>query len=281
MNEIANQQTGHLAMSESAVIDVLRNSIYPGAQNASIHMVLEYCKAAGLDPMQKPVHIVPMWDRASGGMRDVIMPGVGLYRTQAARTGQFAGMTEPEFGPEMVSNLGGQEIRFPEWAKVTVKRALINGVVAEFTAVEYWVENYAVKGGKEKSIAPNAMWMKRPRGQIAKCAAAQALRIAFPELGAQATAEEMEGKPFDSNCPQSDDSSKPTGIDPQPVIDGVRAMASVEALNTYWAENNGALANDLTAHGLLKAACQSHKKRLQAEAAKSEVTDVEVKDAVA
>jgi len=65
---------------------------------------------------------------------------------------------------------------------------------AEFTAIEYWKENYAVKGGKEKSVAPNAMWSKRPRGQIAKCAQAQALRIAFPELGAQPTAEEMEGK---------------------------------------------------------------------------------------
>ncbi len=56
------------------------------------------------------------------------------------------------------------------------------------------MENYAVKGGKEKSVAPNAMWTKRPRGQIAKCASAQALRNAFPEIAAQYTAEEMEGK---------------------------------------------------------------------------------------
>jgi hypothetical protein len=38
------------------------------------------------------------------------------------------------------------------------------------------------------------MWFKRPYGQISKCAEAQALRKAFPELGSQATADEMEGK---------------------------------------------------------------------------------------
>jgi hypothetical protein len=86
------------------------------------------------------------------------------------------------------------DVTYPEYAKCTVKRALDNGVIAEFTAIEYWKENYAIKGGKEKSVAPNAMWSKRPRGQIAKCAQAQALRIAFPELGASPTAEEMEGK---------------------------------------------------------------------------------------
>jgi len=64
----------------------------------------------------------------------------------------------------------------------------------EFTAKEFWKENYAVRGGKEKSIAPNAMWSKRPYGQIAKCAEAQALRKAFPEIGSEPTADEMEGK---------------------------------------------------------------------------------------
>jgi phage recombination protein Bet len=137
---------------------------------------------------------VPMYDRNIDGMRDVVMPGINLYRTQASRSGAFAGMTEPEFGPDRTDKIGGQEITYPEWCRVTAKRQLANGAVAEFTAREFWIENYAVKGGKEKSIAPNAMWTKRPRGQIAKCAAAQALRIAFPEIASQPTAEEMEGK---------------------------------------------------------------------------------------
>ena len=195
MNAVVAHQQGAVAVqSEEEVIRVLQNSLYPGANIGSVQMVLAYCQAAGLDPMQKPVHIVPMWDGKQGGMRDVIMPGVNLYRTQASRTGKFAGMSEPEYGPMMEETIGGAEIKYPEWCKVTVRRLLDNGTVAEFTAREYWLENYAVKGGKEKSIAPNAMWTKRPRGQIAKCAEAQALRKAFPECGSQPTAEEMEGK---------------------------------------------------------------------------------------
>jgi phage recombination protein Bet len=204
MNAVAEiKQAGALAaMTEDELVTVLQSSLYPGASLPSIKLVLGYCKAAGLDPMQKPVHIVPMWDGKAKQMRDVVMPGVGLYRTQAARTGAFAGQTEPEFGPMITTKLGGQEITYPEWARVTVKKSMSNGQTAEFTALEYWIENYAVKGGQEKSIAPNAMWLKRPRGQIAKCAAAQALRLAFPEAGAQPTAEEMEGKSLDDSGDQ-------------------------------------------------------------------------------
>lgn len=186
-----------LALQEDELIPVLQSSLYPGAHVNSIRMVLGYCKATGLDPMQKPVHIVPMWDSKTSSMRDVVMPGIGLYRTQAVRSGECAGITEPEFGPDMTQTIGGQQITFPAWCRVTVKRRLSTGDVAEFTAKEFWLENYAIKGGKEKSIAPNAMWTKRPYGQIAKCAEAQALRRAFPELGSQPTSDETIVEPAD------------------------------------------------------------------------------------
>jgi len=75
--------------------------------------------------------------------------------------------------------------------------------------------------------------------------------------------------------------TKPAAIDSAPIIEAARATKTVEELNAYWAEQNGRLANDLTAHDALKKACQAHKKRLIADAAKNEATDVEVKDAVA
>ena len=186
-----------LAMDENQLIAVLENSLYPGASTTSIALVINYCRAAGLDPMQKPVHIVPMWDSKASRMRDVIMPGVGLYRTQAARSGAYGGISEPEFGEDITEEIGGVKITYPKFCRVTVRR-LVNGEPVEFTARELWKENYAVKGGKEKSVAPNAMWCKRPYAQLAKCAQAQALRMAFPEMvGAQPTADEMEGKALD------------------------------------------------------------------------------------
>jgi phage recombination protein Bet len=231
MNALTKSEGSALALSEPELISVLRSSLYPGAAEASIKMVIGYCKAAGLDPMQKPVHIVPMWDGKAGQMRDVVMPGVNLYRTQAARSGSFAGMSEPEFGPDYTDNIGGQTITYPEWCRVTVKRLLSNGTIAEFTVREYWIENYATKGGKEKSIAPNAMWTKRPRGQIAKCAAAQALRIAFPEVASAPTADEMEGKALH---PEADVSVPGVAFDLTGHLAKVEEAGTPESLSAVW-----------------------------------------------
>jgi phage recombination protein Bet len=189
---VAGGESRALALADDELIPVLQSSLYPGAKPESIKLVLGYCRAAGLDPMQKPVHIVPML--VSTGRknergyddkewRDVVMPGIGLYRVQASRTGELAGIDEPEFGP----SLAAHGVEFPEWCRVTVYR-MISGQRVAFTAREYWLENYATKG--KDSLAPNAMWQRRPRGQLAKCAEAQALRKAFPELGSQPTADE-------------------------------------------------------------------------------------------
>lgn len=193
MSNVAVQQSGALtAQTEENLVSVLQNSLYPGANKTSVQLVLGYCQAARLDPMQKPVHIVPMWDKSSRAMRDVIMPGIGLYRIQASRTGEHVGTDDPVFGPMVEMHLGGQIFTVPEWCKVTVWR-MKGGQRCAFTATEYWIENYATAG--KDSDAPNTMWKKRPRGQLSKCAEAQALRKGFPdEVGSAPTADEMEGK---------------------------------------------------------------------------------------
>lgn len=194
MSQLVQQTNNEI---DGAVLSALKSSLYTGAKDDSIQMVIEYCKACKLDPMQKPVHIVPMWDKNTKSMKDTIMPGIGLYRIQAARSNKYAGVSEPEYGDTVNTTLGGVSISYPEWCKVTVKKLVGNNIV-EFTAKEYWLENYAT--ARKDSTAPNAMWLKRPFGQLAKCAEAQALRKAFPEIiTQQPTAEEMEGKSFAEN----------------------------------------------------------------------------------
>lgn len=199
MNALAKTEM-HQINNKADVLVVLKNSLFAGAKDESISMALDYCSAAGFDIMQKPVHIVPMSvknaDTGRYEFRDVIMPGIGLYRIQADRSGCMAGISAPEFGPIITKEFTDKNgksitVEFPEWCKITAKKIVSNNIV-DFTAVEYWEENYATDSNK--STAPNAMWKKRTRGQLAKCTEAQALRKAFPEIGAQPIAEEMEGK---------------------------------------------------------------------------------------
>lgn len=183
------------------VWSALKNSLFPGAADESVLMAYDYCKARALDVMLKPVHLVPMYikDKSNGdkgAMRDVVMPGIGLYRIQADRAGNYAGMSAPTFGPDVTQNLQGVEVTYPEWCEITVSKLMGDRLVS-FTAREYWIENYATAGRETK--APNAMWQKRPRGQLVKCTEAQALRKGWPELGSQPTAEEMEGKEIEIN----------------------------------------------------------------------------------
>lgn len=195
MSAVIKQDDNTPAMSEAALVEVLSSSLYPGAEKNSVVMVLAYCQAAHLDPMLKPVHIVPIWNSKTKKMQDTVMPGIGLYRIQAARTGQYAGISEPEYGPPVTAKLSGVEVTYPEWCRVTVKRQMSNGLVAEYTANERWLENYAT--ASKDTAAPNAMWKRRAFAQLAKCAEAQALRKAFPEVGSAPTADEMEGKAFE------------------------------------------------------------------------------------
>lgn len=181
------------------IFSTLENSIYPGAKHESIAMAWDYCLARKLDILQKPVHLVPLSVKngktGQYEFRDVVMPGIGLYRIQAARTNQYVGLSEPEYGEDIEVTLGGVKISYPKWCKIIVKK-IIQNHIADFVTKEFWIENYATKS--RDSLAPNAMWLKRPYAQVAKCAEAQALRKAFPDaVDQQPTAEEMEGKTFE------------------------------------------------------------------------------------
>lgn len=189
----------HPAIEQRFGIDVgawrvLTDAVFPAAaQPESIIMALAYCRARNLDIFKKPVQIVPIWDRKRGAMVDTVWPGISELRTTAMRTGSFAGFDDTAYGPLVEEKLGGIDVRYPEWAQCTVYR-LVGGQRVPFVGPKvFWIETYAT--AKRDTKAPNSMWLKRPRGQIEKCAEAAALRRAFPEeIGGEYAAEEMEGQ---------------------------------------------------------------------------------------
>lgn len=188
---------------------VLCETTFPNARSSeSILMAIDYCRARGLDPFKKPVHIVPMWNSTLGREVETVWPGINEVQITAARTGAWAGMDEPKWGPDIERIFKGrvkdkqtkgwkdveEAVTFPEWCIVTVHR-MVGGAPRAFAEQVYWLEAYSRVGfGSE---LPTSMWIKRPRGQLHKVAKAASLRAAFPEEG-EYTAEEMEGKEIDA-----------------------------------------------------------------------------------
>jgi phage recombination protein Bet len=188
---------------------VLCEAIWPNARTAdAISLAVSYCAARKLDPMKRPVHIVPMWNTALGKQVETVWPGINELLTTASRSGGFAGVDEPRWGPEQTKTFRGMKkidnrdqpfeitLTFPVWCGVTVWR-IVGGERRAFSQPVYWMEAYARLGfGSE---LPNDMWSKRTRGQLHKCALAASLRLGFPEdIGGQMSGEEMEGREIDS-----------------------------------------------------------------------------------
>jgi phage recombination protein Bet len=185
---------------------VLTDIIFPGAKTPQgVMRAVRYCQRRGLDVMKRPVHVVAMWSSAAGREVETVWPGIAEVQTTAARTGQWAGMDPAKFGPDKTRRFEGSvkrgsgfeevsaEVTYPEWVEVTVYR-LIGGVRCPFTETVFWEEAYARIA---PSDVPNAMWQKRPRGQLLKCGKAASLRAGFPEEAGY-TAEEMAGKAVDA-----------------------------------------------------------------------------------
>jgi phage recombination protein Bet len=172
---------------------ILTQMVFPTAKDpAVIALAFKYCQRRGLDVLKKPVNIVGIWNKALGRSVESIWPAITEIEITASRSKQWAGLDAPVFGPAEKRTFIGRtqiSVSFPLWAERTVYR-LIAGERRAFTERVHWLESYGRDGGSD---VPNYMWAKRPHDQLAKVAKAAALRAAFPEESAGATAEEAEG----------------------------------------------------------------------------------------
>jgi phage recombination protein Bet len=179
--------------------------LYPMAETPEVIMaVMDYCAVRRLDPFKRPVHIVPMYNSKLRRKVQTVMQGINEIEITAHRTGRFAGMDPPKWGPEVERTFRGQAedqqgnvqntqvtMKFPVSCAVTVYRMVGNQRVA-FTEELFWEESYA--RASFRSEVPNARWQQAPRQMLHKCTKAAVLRAAFPEEGFGYTKEEMEDR---------------------------------------------------------------------------------------
>lgn len=183
--------------------------LYPSAETPEIIMaVVEYCAARRLDPFKKPVHVVPMFNSKLRRKVQVVMQGINEIETTASRTGAWAGLDLPQWGPEVERVFRGTfdnddgstrnvevTLTYPAWCAVTVYR-IVGGSPRKFTEQLFFEECYARAGFRTE--VPNDRWSKAPRQMLHKCCKAAVLRAAFPEEGLGYTAEEMEDRETDT-----------------------------------------------------------------------------------
>lgn len=177
------------------MIKTLKNSVYPDASDSAILIILEYCRARKLDPFLKPVHIVNLKDK-QGKPRETIWPGIELYRIQASRCGNYAGLSRPIFGPEKIylytfkdknNIIQKKEVVYPEFVEMSVKK-IVQGHIGEYHHIERWIENINHN---------NPIWFGRPYAQLCVRVESQLLRKVWPEaIGGQLSYEEIEGTDF-------------------------------------------------------------------------------------
>lgn len=221
--------------NRESAISLMEQTVYPGNKRDEVALAYDYCMAMDINPLQKLVHLWEQKFKLQGKefKKHVVLPGIGLYRVIATRTGRAAGCDAPVFGPvksmtskwrdEDTGETGESVFEYPEWCEVTVYR-MVDGIRCPYTSREYWLENYATGKG---SKSPNTMWRKRAYGQIAKCAEAQSWRKGFQEVGSMPTFEEMEGKDGSDILDQVDSPREPRSADDITMPKGRSELAQI------------------------------------------------------
>jgi phage recombination protein Bet len=148
------------------VIQLIRQTVCPGASALELATFLYNARRLGLDPMTRQIYFIKYDPKAPGE----IVVGINGYRAQAEESGCYAGSDEAVYEYEQVGQPGGA----PSKATVTVWK-IVAGQRVPFTAAARWEEFYPGEGKKGEQ------YRKRPHNQLAIRAESHALRKGFPQ----------------------------------------------------------------------------------------------------
>lgn len=173
---------------------VVRETVAKGADNAELAMFAHVCARTKLDPFTKQIHFTKRFDRRMGKEVAVIITGIDGFRVVANRSGKFRGVVGPVWcGKDGVWRDVWLEDSPPFAAKVGVRHADFDEPVF---AIARWSASCPMRDGR-----PTGLWADRDAEQLAKCAEALALRMAFPnDLSGLYTSDEM-AKAMEASSP--------------------------------------------------------------------------------
>lgn len=182
-------------------LQLIKDTICRGSSDQELELFATICQRTGLDPFARQIYAIKRWD--AGLKREAMVTQVSIdgARLVAARSGEYAGQTEPLWcGPD------GQWRDV--WLAKTPPAAAKVGVYRRgFSHPVYHIATWAEYAAYTRNGDLTSMWAKFGPTMLAKCAESGALRKAFPaELSGLYTREEMQ---------QAD--SEPAPAEPQPL----------------------------------------------------------------
>lgn len=177
-------------------LTILKNAVCKGATDEELKFCLAVARRRKLDPFKGQIWFVPRRDRGAddgegGTGAKVWIPVVsigGLCHVGARDHKDYGSFSEPEFGPMVTVEWrwkgqgNPKKLQVPEWARV---EAFKKGSAQPTVGKVWWSEIYP-------NIDYAPMVRQMPRRMLAKCAQAQAIRLAYPETGGLYIQEEMQ-----------------------------------------------------------------------------------------
>lgn len=187
-------------------LDLIRETVAKGTNNAEFELFIQMCKEKKLSPVKRQIYPIIFNADKPEKRQLTIVTGIDGYRAIADRTGEYMPDENPAvilYDDNAVSDTNPKGI---VCATVTIKKWRKDGW-HPVRAIAYWDEYVPVRekwetneltGKKEPMgnywpLDKTSFWYKMPHVMISKCAEALAIRKAFPEAVAGVlTEEEME-----------------------------------------------------------------------------------------